>query len=442
MDVLIQIAQLVLSLSILVVLHELGHFIPAKLFKTRVEKFYLFFDPWFSLFKKKIGETEYGVGWLPLGGYVKIAGMIDESMDKEQMKLEPQPWEFRSKPAWQRLIIMLGGVTVNIILAFSIYAMLLFVNGEQYLPVEGAKYGIVADSLAQQIGLKTGDKIKGYDHDKKFETFNSIKGTLLLENALSIRVDRNGEILDIPIPRSLTKALVEKKGEGFISIAFPAEIGAVQGGSPIQAAGAKDGDFIIGINGEPIRYFDELRIALRGLKEKTVPLVLLRGTDTVTTTVTVSKAGTLGFAAKPLDSYFKLETKKYTFLQAIPEGVKKTGTTLSNYIKQFRLIFDSEVEGYKQVGSFITITQLFPKMWDWTAFWNLTAFLSIMLAVLNVLPIPALDGGHALFTIIEIITGKKPNEKFLEYAQMVGMILLLTLMVFALGNDIIRNFFK
>lgn len=442
MDVLIQIAQLILSLSILVVLHELGHFIPAKLFKTRVEKFYLFFDPWFSVVKKKIGETEYGVGWLPLGGYVKIAGMIDESMDKEQMKQEPQPWEFRSKPAWQRLIIMLGGVTVNIILAFAIYAMLLFVNGEQYLPVEGAKYGIVADSLAQQIGLKTGDKIVGYDHDKKFETFNSIKGTLLLENALSIRVDRNGEILDIPIPRSLTKALVEKKGEGFISIAFPAEIGAVQAGSPIQTAGAKDGDFIIGINGEPIRYFDELRIALRGLKEKTVPLALLRGTDTVQTTVTVSKAGTLGFAAKPLDSYFQLETKKYTFFQAIPEGVKKTGATLSNYIKQFRLIFDSEVEGYKQVGSFITITQLFPKMWDWTAFWNLTAFLSIMLAVLNILPIPGLDGGHALFTIVEIVTGKKPSEKFLEYAQMVGMVLLLTLMVFALGNDIIRNFFK
>ncbi|MBX2901931.1 MAG: RIP metalloprotease RseP [Chitinophagales bacterium] len=442
MDVLIQIAQLVLSLSILVVLHELGHFIPAKLFKTRVEKFYLFFDPWFSLVKKKIGETEYGIGWLPLGGYVKIAGMIDESMDKEQMKQEPQPWEFRSKPAWQRLIIMLGGVTVNIILAFLIYAMLLFANGEQYLAVEDAKYGIVADSLAQQMGLRNGDKIIGYDHDKKFETFTSVVGTILLENALSLRVDRNGEVLDIPIPRSLTKALVEKKGEGFISMAFPAEVGAVQPGSPIQKAGAKEGDAIIAINGSPVRFFDELRIGLRQLKGQTVPLTLLRGADTVATQVTVSEAGTIGFAAKSLDNYFKLSTKNYTLFQAIPAGIKKTGTTLSNYLKQFRLIFDSDVKGYKQVGSFITITQLFPKSWDWTAFWNLTAFLSIMLAVLNVLPIPALDGGHALFTIIEIITGKKPSEKFLEYAQMVGMILLLTLMVFALGNDIFRNFLK
>lgn len=442
MDVLIQVAQLVLSLSILVILHELGHFIPAKLFKTRVEKFYLFFDPWFSVFKRKIGETEYGIGWLPLGGYVKISGMIDESMDKDQLTQEPQPWEFRSKPAWQRLIIMLGGVTVNIVLAFFIYSMLLFVNGEQYLAVEDAKYGIVADSLAQQIGLRTGDKIIGYDREKKFESFNAIPGTLLLENALSIRVERDGKILDIPIPRSLTKAMVEKKGEGFISIAFPAEVGSVQAGSPIQKAGAKDGDAIIAINNQPVRYFDELRIVLRGLKGQTVPLSLLRGTDTINTTVTVSEAGTIGFAAKPLDTYFQLSTRTYTFFQAIPAGIKKTGSTLSNYLKQFRLIFDSDVKGYKQVGSFITITQLFPKLWDWTAFWNLTAFLSVMLAVLNVLPIPALDGGHALFTLVEIITGKKPSDKFLERAQMVGMAMLLTLMVFALGNDIFRNFFK
>lgn len=442
MDILIQIAQLILSLSILVVLHEFGHFIPAKLFKTRVEKFYLFFDPWFSVFKKKIGETEYGIGWLPLGGYVKISGMIDESMDKEQMKQEPQPWEFRSKPAWQRLIIMLGGVTVNVILAFLIYAMLLFVYGEKFLSVENAKYGIVADSLAQQIGLQTGDKIIGYDHNKKFETFNSIIGTLLLENALSIQVERDGEIKDIALPRTLTKSLVEGKGEGFISIAFPAEVGSVQKGSAIEKAGAKDGDAIIGINGKPVRFFDELRFELRNLKEQNVPLTLLRGNDTIATNVTVSEAGTIGFAAKPLDNYFELSTKEYTFLQAIPAGVKKTGETLSNYLKQFRLIFDSDIKGYKQVGSFITITQLFPKMWDWTAFWNLTAFLSIMLAVLNILPIPALDGGHALFTIVEIITGKKPSEKFLEYAQTVGMVLLLTLMVFALGNDIFRNFFN
>ncbi len=440
MEVVIQIAQLVLSLSILVVLHELGHFIPAKLFKTKVEKFYLFFDPWFSVLKKKIGETEYGIGWLPLGGYVKIAGMIDESMDKEQMKLPPQPWEFRSKPAWQRLIIMLGGVTVNVILAFFIYAMLLYTQGEQYLSVRDAKYGIVADSLAREIGLQNGDIIVGYDHDKKFESFNSIVPTILLENALSLQVERNGEVVDVALPRSLTKSLVDGKGEGFILVAFPAEIGSVQKGSAIEKAGAKDGDFIIGINDEPVVFFDELRIKLRSLKGQTVPIVLLRGTDTVATTVTVSEAGTIGFAAMPLNKYFTLSAKQYTFLQSIPAGVKKTGSTLSNYLKQFRLIFDSDVKGYKQVGSFITITQLFPKLWDWAAFWNLTAFLSIMLAVLNVLPIPALDGGHALFTLIEMITGKKPSDKFLEYAQTVGMILLLTLMVYALGNDIIRNF--
>ncbi|MCS6818384.1 MAG: RIP metalloprotease RseP, partial [Chitinophagales bacterium] len=378
---------------------------------------------------------------LPLGGYVKIAGMIDESLDKNQMKGEPQPWEFRSKPAWQRLIIMLGGVTVNILLAFAIYAMLLYVHGEQYLSVQEARYGIVADSLAAQIGLRTGDKIIGYDRDKTFENFNSITGTLLLENALSIRVERDGQVLDIPIPRSFTKSLVEKKGEGFIAIAFPAEIGKVQPGSPIQKAGAKDGDVIIAINHQPVRYFEELRIMLRGMKKQTVPLTLKRGNDTIFTQVTVSEAGTIGFMAKPLDHYFKLSVKKYTLLQAIPAGVKKTGAMLSSYIKQFRLIFDPEVKGYKQVGSFITITQLFPKLWDWTAFWNLTAFLSIMLAVLNVLPIPALDGGHALFTIVEIVTGRKPSDKFLERAQIVGMVMLLALMVFALGNDIIRNFF-
>jgi regulator of sigma E protease len=442
MEVLIQVAQLILSLSILVILHELGHFIPAKLFKTRVEKFYLFFDPWFSLFKKKIGETEYGIGWLPLGGYVKISGMIDESMDKKQLQQAPQPWEFRSKPAWQRLIIMLGGVTVNIVLAFMIYAMLLFVNGEEYLSVEDAKYGIVADSLAQQIGLQTGDKIIGYDRDKKFESFHAIPGVLLLENALSIRIERNGDILDIPLPRSFAKAMVENKSEGFISLAFPAEIGTVQPGSPVQKAGAQNGDVIIAINNQPVRFFEELRMMLRGMKGKTVPLSLLRGNDTLHTTVAVSEAGTIGFAAKPLNTYFSLSTKKYTFLESIPAGIKKTGSTLSNYLKQFRLIFDSDVKGYKQVGSFITITQLFPKLWDWTAFWNLTAFLSVMLAVLNVLPIPALDGGHALFTIIEIVTGKKPSDKFLEKAQLVGMAMLLTLMVFALGNDIFRNFFK
>jgi regulator of sigma E protease len=441
MEIVIQIAQLILSLSILIVLHELGHFIPAKLFKTRVEKFYLFFDPWFSVLKKKIGETEYGIGWLPLGGYVKISGMIDESMDKEQLNQPAQPWEFRSKPAWQRLIIMLGGVTVNILLAFLIYAMLLFTYGEEYLKIEDAKYGFVADSVAMNMGIRTGDKIIGYDHGKKFESTNAIAKTVLLEEVLSIQVERDGQIIDIPFTGDIKKQLTDKKGLGFVSIAFPAEVGELQKDNPLIKAGGKTGDLIISVNNEPVSYFEELRIKLRSYKNKTVPLSVLRGADTVNLTVAVSPAGTIGFGPPKLDKFFTPTIKKYGFFESFPAGVVKTGSTLSDYIKQFRLIFDKDVQGYKQVGGFGSIGGLFPKVWgDWYTFWSLTAFLSVVLAFMNILPIPALDGGHALFTIVEMITGRKPSEKFLERAQLVGMVLLLSLMLLANGNDVLRLF--
>jgi len=441
MEVLIQIAQLILSLSILVSLHELGHFLPAKWFKARVDKFYLFFDPWFSVVKKKIGETEYGIGWLPFGGYVKIAGMVDESMDTENLNKTPQPWEFRSKPAWQRLIIMLGGVTVNVILAFAIYTGLLFSQGEQYLPAEDARFGFVADSLAREIGLQTGDRILSYDGGKPFQSVNSIVPQITLDNAMTLEVERNGKPEVVKIPQRLYKDLIKSGGGGFVSLAFPAEIGGFAGGSVLQKAGAKEGDRIISLNGSSVQYFEEVRILLRGLRNKSTAISLLRGSDTVQLSLSVPASGLLGFTSKPADQYFQLKTREYSLMAAIPAGAEKTWTTLVNYIKQFRLLFNPEMEGYKQIGSFITITKLFPKGWDWVAFWNLTAFLSIMLAFINVLPIPALDGGHALFTIYEMITGHKPGEKFLERAQMAGMILLLSLMVYALGNDIFRNLF-
>ncbi len=439
MEIVIQAAQLILSLSILIVLHELGHFIPAKLFKTRVEKFYLFFDPWFSIFKKKIGETEYGIGWLPLGGYVKIAGMIDESMDKEQMDKPAQPWEFRSKPAWQRLVIMLGGVAVNIVLAVLIYSMLLFTYGQEYLKVEDAKYGFVPDSIAVNIGIKTGDKVIGYDHGQKFESTGEITKVVLLEGVKSIEVERDGQIIDIPITGDTKKRLTGRKSPGFVSIAFPAEVGELIKNEPLLKAGGKVGDLIISINNEPVRYFEEVRIKLRAYKGKTIPLAVLRGVDTINMKVAVTPAGTIGFGPPDLSKYFNKTTKKYSLLQSFPAGASLTFTKLSEYIKQFRLIFDKDVQGYKQIGGFGSIGGLFPKVWgDWETFWNLTAFLSVVLAFMNILPIPALDGGHALFTLVEMVTGRKPSEKFLERAQLVGMVLLLSLMLYANGSDVLR----
>jgi regulator of sigma E protease len=434
--ILIKAGQLLLSLSILVVLHEMGHFIPAKLFKTKVEKFYLFFDPWFSLFKFKKGDTEYGVGWLPLGGYVKISGMIDESMDKEQMNQPPQPWEFRSKPAWQRLIIMIGGVTVNLILGFLIYTMILWHWGEQYLPMQNVKYGIVADSLAQSIGLKDGDKIVSLDN-KVPESFEDITRNVILDEVKTIQVERDGQQVNLEIPKGFVNKTIKRKA----SIVYPRmlpTLDSVLTDQPAYKAGLRQGDRVLSVNDTAIGYYHEFQKAIRRDTGKTVQLAVLRGTDTVKVTTEVPTKGGLGVMAR-MDKQFDIATKTYTFGEAIPAGFNEAISTLVKYVQQLRLIFVSEeVKASESLGGFMTIGSLFPSVWDWQSFWTLTALLSIILAFMNILPIPALDGGHVVFLTYEMITGRKPSEKFMEYAQIVGMVILFGLLLYANGLDIWR----
>ena len=438
MDILIKIVQLLLSLSILVIFHEFGHFAAAKLFKTRVEKFYLFFDPWFSVFKFKKGDTEYGMGWLPLGGYVKISGMIDESMDKQQMKQPPQPWEFRSKPAWQRLIIMLGGVTVNILLAIAIYIVMLSAWGEKYLPTAEAKYGISVDSLGYQMGLRNGDHIVTIDH-KKVEDFEDIPKTIILEQARTIQVLRDGVPIDLDIPKGAISKLIQYKTPTFLLPRIPFEIGMFSTGSPAKKAGLQIGDRVIGFNDTLVPFFDEFRGALRKFKNQQISIIVLRNKDTLKFPVNVTAQGLIGAQRKDLASFFNLKEKSYTIISAIPAGVTKAFEGAGNYIKSIRLLFSQE-KAYESVGGFISIGNIFPATWDWMSFWSLTAFLSIMLAVLNILPIPALDGGHVLFLLYEIIFRRKPSDKFMEYAQIVGMVILFGLLIFANLNDILKLF--
>ena len=440
MTILIKILQFIMSLSILVVIHELGHFVMAKLFKTRVEKFYLFFDPWFSLFKLKKGETEYGIGWLPLGGYVKISGMIDESMDKEQMKQPPQPYEFRSKTSWQRLLIMTGGVIFNFISAMFIYVMVLYAWGETYLPVSNVMYGIVTDSAGYDIGLRNGDKIISVDN-QQIENFMQITPDIVLNDRKTIQVDRQGEIVNIDIPKSLIPQML--KGKGLISYRtpfFPLKIKSFGKESPAKDAGILPEDELMGIDSIKFTYSDEFQTYLAEHKNEPVTVNIMRNGQAQNITAIPTSEGMLGisYMGKPLDEIFELETLKYGFLQSIPAGIDKGFKTIGDYLKQFRLLFSKDTKAYESLGGFITIGNIFPGVWDWQSFWNLTAFLSIILAIMNILPIPALDGGHVMFLLFEVVTGRKPSDKFLEYAQIAGMILLLSLLVFANGNDIIR----
>jgi regulator of sigma E protease len=439
-EILVKAGQLVLSLSILVVLHELGHFIPAKLFGARVEKFYLFFDPWFSLFKKKKGDTEYGIGWLPLGGYVKISGMVDESMDREQLAKPPEPHEFRSKPAWQRLIIMIGGVTVNLLLGFLIYAMMLWHWGESYLPTQNVKYGVAVDSLAGSIGLKDGDMILSVNN-KPVENFRAIPAEILLREASSIQVNRDGQHLDIPIPDGFKREMIKEKGT-LLNIRLPFKVDSVVKGSEAEKAGFRKGDQVLTLNGQPAYFFHEFRKAMLANKNKQVPVEVLRDGDTIGLIATVPESATLGMSTVAPDKVFTFVTKEYGFFEAIPAGFSKCINTLVKYVQQLRLIFVSkEVKASESLGGFLSIGNLFPGEWDWMSFWEMTALLSIILAFMNILPIPALDGGHVLFLLYEIITGRKPSEKFLEYAQIVGMVLLFGLLLYANGLDIWRNIF-
>lgn len=440
MEILIKAIQLLLSLSILILLHEMGHFLIARLFKVRVEKFYLFFDPWFSLFKYKKGDTEYGIGWLPLGGYVKISGMIDESFDKEQLKQEPQPWEFRVKPAWQRLLIMLGGVIVNFLLALIIFSAVLYAWGDDYLPTKNAKYGIAVDSLAYNVGLRSGDKILSVD-GKEIENFSEIVPSMLLNSSKTIEVQRDTQKLSFKIPESTLNALIQK--QSFFTIRFPFIISDFAKDSEAKKAGFLIGDKMLAINGEEAMFVDQFKTILSKHKKDSVTVSLLRANDTLKIKVLVPESGLIGIAAKlELNDFFETKHVDYSFFEAIPAGIAKGFASLTKYVKQFKYIFNSEAKGYEQVGGFMAMGSYFPGTWDWQFFWNFTAFLSIVLAFMNVLPIPALDGGHVMFLLYEMITGRKPSDKFLEYATMVGIILVFALILYANGNDIYRYIFK
>ena len=447
MDIFIKIVQFVLSLSILVLFHEFGHFLFAKLFKTRVEKFYMFFNPWFSLFKFKKGETEYGIGWLPLGGYVKIAGMIDESMDLEQMKQPAQPWEFRAKPAWQRLLIMLGGVLVNVLLAFAIYIGILFTWGETYLPVKNMTYGVVCDSVFKNMGMQNGDRIVALD-GKELERFDDIIPEILLNYPRTIQVIRNGEQVSLNIPDTFISTLLEMSSKSFklnplLTPRWPVdgvEIKTFADYSVAYDAGMREGDKILSINGTPFHFYDEFTDLVAVNKGKRIDTRVLRGTDTLAYSFTLEGDGKFGIYPLIKTDIFEYATRKYSFFEAIPAGIKMGIDQLGSYVKQLKLLFSQGDTAYKSVGGMASIANVFPGHWNWEAFWSLTALISIMLAVVNILPIPALDGGHVLFLLYEVITRRKPGEKFMEYAQVVGMIFIFGLFILANVNDIIKFF--
>ena len=440
----LQAAQLLLSLSILVILHEFGHYITARWFKCRVEKFYLFFDPWFSLFKKKKGETEYGIGWLPLGGYVKISGMIDESMDKESLSKPAQPWEFRSKPAWQRLIIMVGGVVMNILVAFVIYAFILVIWGDKKIPTDSMKYGVhVVDSTLYKMGIRNGDRILAVDGEPVAD-FEKLRRKLLLGE--QVQVLRDGQQINLTLDKDMIGQLVENRNKnirGFLEVRRPAIAYLVPDTSEAYKAGLRQGDKLIAIDSLRFSFYDELQEQLMNKKGQASVITIERDGAEKELKVNVSEEGKIGFLAygynyQQMDSlgWVKFNVTKLGVLQAIPGGVKKAGSELQDYIDQFKKILDPETGAYKGVGGFKAMGSIFPgSVWDWESFWRITAFLSIVLAFMNLLPIPALDGGHVMFTLYEMVSGRKPSDKFLEYAQMAGMILLLGLMLYANAND-------
>lgn len=443
MEIAIKLSQFLLSLSILIILHELGHFIPAKLFKTRVEKFYLFFDIKYSLLKKKIGETEYGIGWLPLGGYVKISGMIDESMDTEQLAKEPQPWEFRSKPAWQRLIIMLGGVTVNFILAFIIYIGMTFFYGEQYIANSEMKDGVLIENPAmQQIGFKTGDKIVSVDGKPIERLDGGISEKIMMSK--SVLINRNGAEQEIEIPHNfIDKLLSSGEKIPLAQLRLPFVISKVPEESPNQSLKTKD--LLLSVNGQKTKYIDEVKTVLESNKGKTLPAVVLRDQKEVPLNLKITKDGKLGVIQGGIDiasleklGYYKVSKQEFGFFESFPVGINRGFEQLGSYGKQLKAIFTPSTGAYKGVGGFAAIFNIFPNTWSWEAFWSITALLSIMLGVMNLLPIPALDGGHVMFLLYEIISRRKPSDKFLERAQMVGFVLLISLLLFANGNDIYK----
>lgn len=445
MEILIKVSQLILCLTILVVIHEFGHFLPARWFKTRVEKFYLFFNPWFSLFKKKIGDTEWGLGWLPLGGYVKIAGMVDESFDMNQLNAEPQPWEFRTKPAWQRLIIMIGGVTVNFAFGFFLFAILLWKNGEHYVLNKDLSHGIAVDSVAYQMGLRDGDKIlKIGNHTlERFDKAQIIKW-LILESDHTILVERDGSEMHIA-PDANALALLTKpemKKLDFIAPRIPALADSLAGSSAAVKAGIQQGDRFLSINGQPTMYVHEVSRAIQRQPNKALEMVLLRNADTLRLNATTDDMGYLGVFWPPLNELMQVQTQEFGFFEAIPKGIRQGYDLLTSQLKAFSKMFSGEIKAKDSLGGFGTITSMFPASWDWDAFWRMTAVLSIILGFMNLLPIPALDGGYVFFLLIEVVTGRKVPDKIIEKATMIGFILLMALMLYANGLDVLRKFGK
>jgi regulator of sigma E protease len=458
MEILIQAGQLILSLSILIVLHELGHFLPARWFGIKVEKFYLFFDPWFSLFKVKKGDTEYGIGWLPLGGYVKISGMIDESMDKEQLNQPPQPWEFRSKPAWQRLIVMIGGVTVNIILGFLIYIMILWVWGKDYIPTENAKYGIYVNeqSAMGEDGLQHGDKIisVGGQKPKTLEEANSI---ILIDGIRELEIERDGKTMNVSLPEDIEQTILNKGDRMIFEIRVPFVIDSILEGKNAEEAGLKKGDSLVGVEGMPnlgvyenesekrdslivmSPYFQDIVKVLKRCKDSKVTFLVMRNDELKRIKVEVDENGQVGVGNKDIKKLFEVKHESYGFFASIPAGISSGWGTLTSYVKSLGLLFTPA--GAKNIGGFGSIGGLFSKEWDWLRFWSMTAFISIILAFMNILPIPALDGGHVMFLLYEMITGRAPGQRFMEIAQLIGMVFLLGLLLYANGNDIFKAIF-
>jgi regulator of sigma E protease len=447
-----QALQLLAALSLLILLHEFGHFFFARLFGTRVEKFYLFFDflfPFpgllnFALFKKIKNGTEYGLGWFPLGGYVKISGMVDESMDKEQMAQPPQPWEYRSKKAWQRLLIMLGGIIMNILVAIVIYIAIFGIWGEQYLPVENAKYGIAADSLAEKIGFRDGDKLISVG-GKKVDRFNEVMKEFILQQAQTFEIERDGQPMVINVPAgTIRQVLKARKKGGFIDIRSPFLVGDVGKGSAAEKVGLKKGDSVIALNNHPVAYFDQFEEVKQSYKGQDVDLLVARNGQPVQLRGKLPENGVFGF--KPdadAEKYFELKTVKYGFFGSISKGFSTTFETFGSYWDQFRFLFTSkEVKASESLGGIVSFGQMFPPVFSWETFLHLTAFVSIILAFMNLLPIPGLDGGYVLFLLFELISGRKVSDKVMEKATTVGLVLLLGLMLYANGLDIFRLFKK
>ena len=445
MEFVIKISQFLLSLSLLIVLHELGHFIPAKLFKTRVEKFYLFFDVKYSLFKKKIGETVYGIGWLPLGGYVKISGMIDESMDTEQMAQEPQPWEFRSKPSWQRLIIMLGGVTVNFILAAVIYIFMAFSYGDSDIDAKSIKDGyLITNPLLIELGLQTGDNITAIN-GQEIVNYSDLRKHLLSAQLVSFQ--RDGVPMTVTFPEDFLGRLSNSKSRSFFELRQPFIVSRVAEGSLNANQDLQQGDLLTSIDGISFQYFDEFEALASNYKGQTVSATILRAGETLTKTLQIDADGKsrlirgANYSTIEALGFFKVVENSYTFGESIGVGLDRFTSQISSYWMQLKLIFSPSTGAYKGVGGFKAIFDIFPDTWSWQSFWGITAFLSIMLGVLNLLPIPALDGGHVMFLLYEMVSGRKPSDKFMEYAQTAGFFILIALVLFANGNDIFKAVF-